>query len=345
MKRIFSSTFLLVVMAALLFTSCDDQTNMRKKITGKAGELVVVVPDATWEGATGKRFREIMAQPQLALPQDEPIFDLIQVPPNAFGEIFKTTRNIIRVKISTTVDSSQVRFRKDIWAWPQSVVDINARSTEDFNQLLERHSDRIIAFMLKAERNRLQMNYRNYSDKAVKNTIKEKFNIDITIPPGFKVTLQRENFAWVRYETPEISQGIIIYTYPYKSDSTFTKDFLLNKRDSILKAHVEGPASGSYMTTEHRIPPVFNVLEHNGNYAAEMRGLWRVEGDFMGGPYVNLSVLDAANNRIIALDGYVYAPRFDKRNYLRQVEAMIYSLKLPDQKKNDKIKSQIDMGN
>lgn len=99
------------------------------------------------------------------------------------------------------------------------------------------------------------------------------------------------------------------------------------------------------MTTEHQIPPTFNIFEFKNNYAAEMRGLWRMENDFMGGPFVNLSVLDISNNRVIMLDGFVYAPRFDKRNYLRQVEAIIYSLELPDQAKNDKIKSQIRMGN
>ncbi|MHA7111525.1 DUF4837 family protein [Sunxiuqinia elliptica] len=344
MKRIIYIGLWMVILAVGL-GACNDQTNMRKKITGKAGELVVVVPDPTWEGATGKSFREIMAQPQLGLPQDEPIFDLINVPPSAFKEIFRTSRNIVRIKISTTVDTSEVKFRKDIWAWPQAVVDINASSTEEFNQLLKKNSDRIVAFMLKAERDRLQMNYRNYHDKAAKNIIKDKFNIQLNVPPGFKVTKQEKDFVWVRYETPDISQGIMIHSFPYQSDSTFTQQFLLNKRDSILKANVAGPAEGSYMTTERQLPPVFNVFQFKKNYASEMRGLWRVEGDFMGGPYINLTVLDAANNRIVMLDGYVYAPRFDKRNLLRQVEAMMYSLELPDQQKNDKINSQVNMGN
>ncbi len=344
MKRIIYIGLWMVILAVSL-GACNDQTNMRKKITGKAGELVVVVPDPTWEGATGKNFREIMAQPQLGLPQDEPIFDLINVPPSAFKEIFRTSRNIVRIKISTTIDTSEVKFRKDIWAWPQAVVDINASSTEEFNQLLKKNSDRIVAFMLKAERDRLQMNYRNYHDKAAKNIIKDKFNIQLNVPPGFKVTKQEKDFVWVRYETPDISQGIMIHSFPYQSDSTFTQQFLLNKRDSILKANVAGPAKGSYMTTERQLPPVFNVFQFKKNYASEMRGLWRVEGDFMGGPYINLTVLDAANNRIVMLDGYVYAPRFDKRNLLRQVEAMMYSLELPNQQKNDKINSQVNMGN
>lgn len=345
MKRIVTLGFLLAGLSLILSSCQDDNTNMRKKITGKAGELVVIVPTPTWEGATGKRFREVMAQPQLGLPQEEPIFDLIAVPPSAFKEIFKTSRNIVQIKISTTIDSSKVEFKKDIWAWPQAVVNIQAQSTEDFHQLFDQYSDRIVAYMLRAERDRLQINYKKYHDKAAKNVIRNKFNIELNVPPGFKVTKERDDFAWVRYETPDISQGILIHTYPYTSDSTFTENYILNKRDSILKAHVEGPADGSYMTTEHQVPTIFNVFELRKNYAAETRGLWKVEGDYMGGPFINLTVLDAANNRIVMLDGYVYAPRFDKRNLLRQVEAMVHSVQLPDQDKNDKIASQVKMGN
>lgn len=345
MKHIKIYKFLFIALVVTISSCTGDSTNMRKKITGKAGELVVVIPKGTWDSQIGKSIRQVMAQPQLGLPQDEPIFNLIDVPPAAFKEIFRTTRNIIRVKISSSVDSAKVEFKKDIWAWPQAVVDITAPSSQSFHDLFKKNSDKIVAYMLKAERNRLLINYKNYNDKAVKNTIKEQFDIQLNMPPGFKVKLQRENFAWVRYETPDISQGILIHSFPYTSDSTFTKNYIQSKRDSILKAHVEGPATGSYMTSEHQLPALFNVFQFKNNYAAFMRGLWRVEGDFMGGPYINLSVLDAANNRIIMLDGYVYAPRFDKRNLLRQVEAMMYSLKLPKQKINDKINSEIKMGN
>ncbi len=343
MKRI-CSTVLLISLSAVLF-SCKDEGNLRRKVTGKAGEVVVVIPKETWEGVVGDEMKKILSQPQLSLPQDEPIFDLIDVPPVAFKDIFKTSRNIINVRISPTQDSTKVEFKKDIWAWPQAVINIQAKSPEDFKEVFGKNSDKIVAYLLKAERERLQINYSKYYDKAVKNNLLKEYNINLTVPPGFSIARKSKDFAWIRYETPDISQGIILHTFPYVSDSTFTMDFLMERRDSILKAYVEGPADGSYMTTEHRLTPVFNVFKFKNNYAAEMRGLWRVENDFMGGPFINLTVLDASNSRVIMLDGYVYAPRFDKRNYLRQVEAMIYSLTLPDQAKNDKINSQIEMGN
>lgn len=58
-----------------------------------------------------------------------------------------------------------------------------------------------------------------------------------------------------------------------------------------------------------------------------------------------LAELDACRKRVVVVDGYVYAPSKEKRNLLRQVEAMVYSLRFKDQEKNDKINSQIKMGN
>ena len=70
----------------------------------------------------GKLMRETLAQPQLALPQDEPIFDLVNVPHAAFKTIFKSTRNIIQTSISPNVENEGVKFTDDVWAYPQATV-------------------------------------------------------------------------------------------------------------------------------------------------------------------------------------------------------------------------------
>lgn len=344
MKRIYP-IFAVLVSLLVILSSCRDDTNMRKKVTGKAGELVIVIPKETWQGSVGEEMRKTLQQPQLFLPQDEPIFDLITVPPIAFKDIFKSNRNILNVRISPNIDTTKVEFKKDIWAWPQSVVNIQAKSPEEFTTLFNQNSDKIVAYYLKAEKERLLGNYEKFTDKAITNEIEKKFNIKLTLPIGFKIANQGPDYMWMRYDTPDIMQGIAIYSFPYSSDSTFTRNFMVEKRDSLAKLYIEGPTPGSYMTTEHRVPPGYSIFKFKNNYASEMRGLWRVENDFMGGPFLELAVLDASNNRVIVLEGFVYAPRFDKRNYLRQVEAMIYSLELPDQAKNDKINSQINMGN
>jgi len=45
----------------------------------------------------------------------------------------------------------------------------------------------------------------------------------------------------------------------------------------------------------------------------------------MGGPFISHFHFDEQNYRVLVLHAFVYAPRYDKRNYLRQVESILYS--------------------
>ena len=340
MKINIYSLFISIALSVLVVSCGSNSTPIHKNVTGASGEMVVVISKDSWNNKAGEVIRETLAQPQVALPQEEPLFDLISVPHEAFKDIFRSTRNIIRTSISQNVDKVGVTFTDDIWAYPQATVQINAKDQDQFVQLFNENKDKILSYFLAAERERTTMNYNKTYDKAVYNTLDQDFGITMKVPPGFRIVKKAKDFIWIQYDTPDIFQGIVIYTYPFVSDSAFTVNYQLPIRDSILKANVEGPTDGSYMATERRIDPIYNVKNHNGNYAAEMRGLWRVQNDFMGGPYVALSELDIANQRVINAFGFVYAPSKDKRNFLRQVEAMIYSLKLNNQEDNDKLNKQ-----
>ena len=57
-----------------------------------------------------------------------------------------------------------------------------------------------------------------------------------------------------------------------------------------------------------------------------------MKGDFMGGPYVSHVRLDKANQRIIVSEIFIYSPDKMKRNLVRQMEASLYTLKLPGSK-------------
>lgn len=345
MKRKIYLLFLPALLIAVIFACSGGGTHMHKNITGNAGEMVVVISKESWESAPGKLIRETLAQPHPGLPQDEPLFDIIDVPHAAFKDIFRSTRNIIQTSISPNTDTEGITFTDDVWAYPQATVQINAKNADNFIRIFNENSEKIISYFLAAERERLTINYEKYYEKAVYNVLEKDFKVTMKVPPGFVIAKQDKDFIWYKFESPDISQGIILYTFPYVSDSAFQESYQLRIRDSLLKIHVPGPAEGSYMSTEKRLEQMNTVFEHDGNYAAEMRGLWRVENDFMGGPYISLAALDAANQRVVNAFGYVYAPSKNKRNFLRQVEAMIYSLKFNNQKENDKINSQIKMGN
>jgi hypothetical protein len=123
--------------------------------------------------------------------------------------------------------------------------------------------------------------------------------------------------------------GILVYHYPYKSQEMFTMNHLISKRNEIGMVYVEGNTEGSYMTTETIYPPVMDEMYKNGKYFAEIRGLWKMEnGQVMGGPFISLSTVDTIRNRVVTVDGYVFAPNSEKRIYVRQLDAIVHSLKI-----------------
>ena len=47
----------------------------------------------------------------------------------------------------------------------------------------------------------------------------------------------------------------------------------------------------------------------------------------MGGPFISYAFIDSATARAVIVTGFVYAPKEEKRELLRQVEALMYTVK------------------
>ena len=96
---------------------------------------------------------------------------------------------------------------------------------------------------------------------------------------------------------------------------------------TLAKKYIPGPTRGSYMGTEERFGFIRDTVQIGKDKitAIETRGLWRLFNDYMGGPFVCHTYLDKEQKNVIVLEGFIYAPKFDKRNYLRHVESILYS--------------------
>ena len=90
-------------------------------------------------------------------------------------------------------------------------------------------------------------------------------------------------------------------------------------RDMMMQQYIPGPLEGSYMATETEfVPPlVKQVKDYPAGYTVEMRGMWRVENDFMGGPFVSYTFADPRTGNLVTVEGYYYEPNQKKRNFLQ----------------------------
>ncbi|MBO4572013.1 MAG: DUF4837 family protein [Bacteroidales bacterium] len=293
-------------------------------ISGKAGEIIVVANKAQWEAEVGNRIRGVLAAEYDYLPQKEPLFNLANVPEASVNKLIKVHRNLFYLNVGEG-KTTGMQVRNDVYASPQTVVVVTAPDDNTAAEFIKANGESIVEAFEKAERDRLISNAKLYEEVKLRELVSNKFGGSPIFPNGYTLKKQTPDFVWISYETSYTIQGILIYSYPYENDSQLTMEKLIQKRNEVVKENVPATSEGSYMITNPTIVPGFREVEYNGIKKAEVRSLWDTYGDFMGGPFVSQAFRSKDGNSIIVTEGFVYAPKYNKRNYLRQVESILCS--------------------
>ncbi len=315
---------LCLVLAA---TGCKNSKALMPNISGKAGEVIVVIDRENWEGNLGNAVRELLGGECPYLIPREPLFTLSNVTPSGFGELFKIHRNILIFNINPQNQKEGVNLINDAWAHPQCIVQIDAFDKESALNLLKENTAIIVNTIEQAERDRNIGNAIRYENAQTSLAVRDMIGGNPHFPDGYKVRKKTDNFIWVAYDSASILQDILVYRYPANgNESDFKLETLIANRNAILKDNVPSTYEGSYMTTdESYLKPTLEFIRFRGRQFAQIRGWWDVHGGWMGGPFVEHAFYSRDGKEIIVLDAFVHAPGHDKRQLLRQVESIIYS--------------------
>lgn len=325
--------FWLFLLPLALMYSCGNTGVTLPSVTGTQFEVLVVMNDTAWKDSAGIALDNVLSQYVDGLPQAEPNMDVHHCNQEQFTSVLMPTRNIVLTDIAEKYSAPKITYGKDRWAAPQAFVKITAPSDTAFARIIKEKGQEILNFFIVMERERQMYFNKDYLDAKDQTAIEKMFGIQIDIPQGISKATVKKDFYWLTNDNPTIREDIVIYSYPYTDKNTFTKDFLIAKRDSVMKANIPGELKGSYMGTELKYAdPMFREITVNGGYAAELRGLWRMmNGAAMGGPFYSQTRLDEIHQRVITIEAFVFAPGKNKRNPMRQMEAVVYSAKLPQE--------------
>ena len=230
----------------------------------------------------------------------------------------------------TQYTRTRMKFTRDKYAMEQIVLSINSPSKEEFRQFCIENRQEIVDFLTKMEMNRLVKDLKKENSKVTRELAKEIFGCKMHAPKELTSFKKGKDFLWTSNNTPSGMMSIVMYSFPYEGPQIFNKEYLTQKRDSALKANIPGEKPGMFMKTDTLCTVVKPIVVHK-QYAMEMRGLWYVENDCMGGPYVSHHRVDTENNRVIVTEGFVYAPEKMKRGMIRRLEGSLYTMMLPEE--------------
>ena len=230
---------------------------------------------------------------------------------------------------------------RNVWSKPQAYIRIQAPNEEQFLSYWKDHGEVIRDWFVREELARQLQFYRVSTSKEVRMALKKQ-GYDLLVPEDF-ILIKNEQIdsvdvIWCCNNKGPMRKDIVVYSYPYTSQEQFSNVAIIATRDAVLGKLITAQVPGSHMGTEFKhFPPVSRSVAAlrdsvGGFYAVETRGLWKIlDGEAMGGPFVSLTRLDQVNGRVVTAEAFLYAAGQKKRNALRQIEAILYSLKMPNE--------------
>lgn len=348
-------TVLIFVFLVVLATGCDKEKNSEylPKATGKPGEIVLIVDSIQWKGKLGSELKKIFRAEVPGLPQDEPMFKVIWVHPERNLRLLTNLRNLVyvftldqntrgskilkegispetvsRIQQDTSFYLSTIR---DEYAKGQEVMYLFGDTEENLIRHLKKDGKKIIDHFNKLEKERLARNlFNNKSTEGVSAFLRREQKVEISIPVGYKLADKRDDFVWLRQINPDTDKDIFITWKPYESEYQFLPDSIIAWRDATAKKYLfEDPKNPiSYLVTEREDADVlFQQVNFNNQFAMEIRGLWRTNNRTMGGPFLGYAIADQPQGRLYYIEGFAFAPGKDKREFVRELETILWSFK------------------
>ena len=317
------------LFSVLLTQACQkNNQNAQRYIQDSSGvlnNLSVVIDNELWNGQVGDAVRDVVTTNVPGLPQNEPMFDVNQIPPQVFKDF--ATKNRIVLRVSKGAETG-IKIANNVYAKPQKVVFVTGKNNNQIIAVLKANKDKIIS-VFKAQEVKWRQ---DQIKKALLNTseLEKALGVTLSFPSVYRFAKKADDFFWIRKNLSTGTNNVMLYTIPFNAINT-EGDIIaqvITHRDSIGKQHIPGPLDGSYMKTEAAYSPFLFHSTIDNKPAYEVRSTWDIEGTFNAGPFVNYMIQDKPNQRYIVAEGFTFAPSVNKRDFVLELEAIIKSLKI-----------------
>lgn len=336
------------LVACLMLMACTGSDGLLPPSGGRLYEVLLV-------GDRKELVRQMLEKDVEGLPQSEPLFDVSAIDSVRFTASVRQARNIVIVSIDPKAyDRPYVSYEKNVWAKPQVVVRIGAPSEDALRQGAQGVAATLRTLLNRAEANKTLALLKRKRNTEAEQMVRRMFGVSIWIPADMVASKCGKDFIWLSNNGTTTMQNIVVYrerplaaggNQPAFAGNGDMKHFVA-QRDSVLGHNIKGETDSMQMVTvattvSRRL--VFREekdrqlwLRHNDAAHAPMtffRGLWEMHGDDMGGPFVSRRLpQDAASGQrgpekgAVVAEGFVFAPGQTKRNAIRRLEAVLYTL-------------------
>lgn len=351
---LFATLLLLPLVAA-----CGNG-DYRPEAIGEEGVVTVVMDSSQWAGPVGEAVRGAIGAYIGTLPAPEPAFELRQVSLRSQNDLDGVMRLKNVVFVAALSDSTnEARFlrsrlgegaeatireqggaviaKDDLWRQAQQVVYVTAPDTSALRETLAQQAGQIRAVLNTKTRTRLT---RDMFDRGRQQDLEarllEEHGFAVSVQHDYQVAIDTTRFVWLRRVLPDTWRSLFVYYEENADPRKLTPEWIYATRDSLAARYILGNL-GDHAAIDYRRPLETENVNFLGRYAFETRGLWymvsidaegnRVQQNAMGGPFLTYAFYDQESGRLYLIDGMVFAPGYEKREFLRQMEVIAHTFR------------------
>lgn len=337
MKRI---VFVLSALMLVLTSSCKKALDgaLKQDASGTPYDLYLVMDDALKETALNDSLNAVFEYPMSYMPGSDPFFRVRHLSPDNFASpVIRTVANVVIIDIaSDNAAEPVITLDRDHYSNNQVIVRMHAKTIESLAEYLPQVQEQLRNVFVKNEINRrihvLQEDHQRRQQDRLMKMLDCSMLIPLTIAYDCHPAADSAHFFWATDGFQEKTSYLVAYSVPYTDQNIFTLEGAIAVRDSVMGANITaGDSLEQRMVTRRDIVvPEYHALNVGGRYVGELTGMWRMPGQLMAGPFIAHLRLDEINKRVVIVEGFCYAPKVDdKRILMRNLEATLYTLKLP----------------
>ncbi len=349
----FTGLLISVLVLSGCFDTSGSTTTVKPNAMGRLNEIVVVADEDLWEGSLQDTFLFYFESAYPIMPAPEPLFDvrhftyddLVAEPLRKelrtyvfladISDANSRTTNIIRGDIGDDrflkAQKGEITTAagKDKWARGQLIVFLMGNGEEQLAESIRKNFPSIARKVNDHDQGILEARvFAARDNPGLSRKIAQEYGIRLNIPARFQIAMDNpdENIIWLRKDDKESILNLVIRKFNYTNSNQLTPEYLKKIRDDYGVDYVSTNQPGSFMLINDRDLPMYDYsYEINGLYTKEIRGIWEISNDFMGGPFASYLILDKDRNQLIFIDTFVYAPGKNKRDMMQQLEFIVKS--------------------
>lgn len=313
----------------------------------KSNDLVVVADESLWKGEVGDTFRYYFESAFPITPNPEPIFKIryfsfkdIDAQPlrrqlrnyivlaNIQDTSSFVTKMLIkdlgadRINKIKSEDGFNIIYGKDKWARDQLVVYVVGKDKDDLNAAIKRNFSTITQRIQQHDEEQIKMATYFSGYNGIMNVRASKtLGINIKFPKDYVQALFKEDekLLWGRRDSKKAVSNIVLQSLEYKDTSQFNEQYLKRLINGFGKYVSSDSKKSKLVVNDKDLPLIRYDRIINGNQAIELRGIWEMTDDFMGGAFVSYLIKDKESNNLAFIFEFVYAPGREKKEYLQQM--------------------------